>query len=409
MTIVLLLLIYLIFISLGLPDSIIGTTWPALSTSLNIPEDYQGILTCSISLCTIISSFFSTALIKKFKTGPVVCGSIILTVVGLIIFSISPNFWIMLIAALPLGLGAGAIDAALNNYVALHYNALHMNWLHASWGIGATISPMIVSSFISSENLNGWRTGGLILAGIQAAIFIISLTTLPLWKKSEKIFTEREKDKVNEEESKADIGFIKTFKIRGIWFALIAFLAYISVESLTGMWFSSMVHFGLVDSSGNSLVDESTAALWGSFFYLGVTAGRFIAGPISLKVNERFMIRIGESFILIGIILLFMQFNIILMPIAVVLMGLGCGPVYPAIIRDTVRRFTKTYSQNVMGVQMSFAYIANFLIAPLFGVIAKATTFLILPYILIAFFILLVFGNETINFLVKRKPTFNVN
>ncbi len=402
MTTILLLIIYLIFISLGLPDSLIGTTWPSISQSLNVSEDYQGLITCTISLCTIISSFFSPYLIKKLKPSGTVTISIVLTVIGLVSLSFVPSFWFMLLAAIPLGLGGGAIDVTLNNYVALHYKALHMNWLHSFWGVGTTISPMILSLFLSDNN--GWRSGALVLAGIQGIILIISLTCIPLWKKAEVIFAKREEN--NEENGEnndetIELTYKKTFALKGVWFALFGFLAYTAVESLTGMWFSSMVHFGLN-------VSEQDSTLWGSFFYLGITIGRFISGIISLKVKEKNMIRIGESLILIGIIFLFMTFNIKIMPFAVVLIGLGCAPVYPAIIKDTPNRFTKKYSQNVMGIQVSFAYISNFLIAPLFGVVAKYTTFLILPYCVLFFFIILVLGNEGINLIGKKNKELNI-
>ena len=401
MTTILLLIIYLIFISLGLPDSLVGTTWPSISQSLGVPEDYQGILTCVISLCTIISSFFSPYLIKKLKPSGTVAISIVLTVIGLIALSFVPSFWFMLLAAIPLGLGGGAIDATLNNYVALHYKAIHMNWLHSFWGVGTTISPLIISSFLTDND--GWRKGAIILAIIQAAICIISLVCIPLWKKCENIFALREKNSETtvEDTEVVELGYKKTFALKGVWFALFGFLAYTAVESLAGMWFSSMVHFGLN-------VSEQDATLWASFFYLGITIGRFISGIISLKVKEKNMIRIGESIIFVGIILLFMTFEPKIMPFAVVLIGLGCAPVYPAIIKDTPNRFTKKYSQNVMGIQMSFAYISNFLIAPLFGVVAKYTTFLILPYCVLFFFIILVLGNEGINLLGKKNKELKI-
>ena len=401
MTTVLLIVIYLVFISLGLPDSLIGTAWPAISTSLNIDESFQGFITSAISLCTIISSFFSIYIIRKLKTSGTIVLSIGLTVLGLVLFTLMPNFYLLFIACIPLGLGGGAIDATLNNYVALHYKALHMNWLHSFWGVGATTSPLIISYFLTND-INGWRKGGLVLAAIQFSILLVSILAIPLYKKCEIIFAKREVQEVKKEE-KADISILDTFRIRGIFFALFGFLAYTSVESLTGMWFSSYVHFGLTNTDGSALVSEAQAAKWGSFFYLGITIGRFISGLLSLKIKEKNMIRIGEVIIAIGIVLLSINVNlsIILLPISIVLIGLGCAPIYPAIIKDTPNRFTSTYSQNVMGIQMSFAYISNFIIAPAFGFIAKATSFIYLPYFIIAFFLLLVFGNEGINFKIK--------
>lgn len=398
MSIFLLIVIYLIFISLGLPDSIIGTGWPAIANSLSLNESFQGILTSLISLNTIISAFFAPKIIKHLKTGLTVTLSIILTVIGLVIFSYAPNFYILILACIPLGLGAGAIDTALNNFVALNYKALHMNWLHSFWGVGATISPLIISHFLINNN-EGWRNGTIVLALIQGCIFLISLSILPVWNKCYKIFDKR---RVNEEKvTKADIKTFDVFKIRGIWFGLIGFFSYICVESITGMWFSSMTHYALN-------VSEQLSTKWGSYFYLGITIGRFISGILSLKIKEQNMIRIGESIILVGVILLFMTFNINIMPIGLVLIGLGCAPIYPATLKATPSRFMEKYSENVMSMQMVFAYIANLVIAPLFGVVAKSTTFLILPYVVAFFLILLFISNEGIAYKAKKEPVFDI-
>lgn len=409
MTIALLIVIYLVFISLGLPDSIISSAWPSISESLKVEASYQGILSPCISIMTIISAFFSPYLIKKFTTKYVVLFSILLTCLGLIGASFIPNFWLFLLIAIPLGLGGGAIDSALNNYVALHYKALHMNWLHSFWGVGAFVSPLILSSFLESD-INGWRVAIRILALIQISIFLITLFTLPLWKKSEIIFEKREKIvEQKEEDKKADITLKQTFKIRALFPALFAFFSYIAIESLTGFWFSSMITYGFVDSNGNSLVPYDLATEWTTYFYVGISAGRFIAGLLSLKFNEKTMIRIGESVLFIGVILMMMQFEIYLMPISLVLIGLGCAPIYPAIIKSTPIRFSKKYSQNIMGLEMAFAYIANFTIAPLFGPIANVTTFLILPYVVFGFLIILILGNEITNYKIKKVPEIVLN
>lgn len=400
MSIFLLVVIYLIFISLGLPDSIIGTSWPSLANTFGVSESFQGILTSLISLCTIISAFFAPKIIKRLKTGLTVTLSIILTVIGLLIFSFAPNFYVLILACFPLGLGAGAIDTALNNFVALHYKAIHMNWLHSFWGVGATISPLIISSFLTTSD-EGWRKGIIVLAIIQGVIFITSLSILPVWNTCYKIFEEREKKDNVETEEKAELPLLKAFKIRGVWFALLGFFSYICVESITGMWFSSMTHYGLN-------VSEQLSTQWASYFYLGITIGRFIAGILSLKISEKNMIRIGESILTIGVILLFMNFNIYILPVGLVLVGLGCAPIYPAILKATPSRFMAKYSENVISIQMVFAYIANLVVAPLFGVIAKATTFLILPYVIGFFLILLILSNEAIAIKVKKEPIFEI-
>lgn len=392
MSVVLLLIIYLIFISLGLPDSLIPSSWPAMSQSLGVSSDYQGILTLVVSFCTIISSFLTTKLIEWFTTKGVVIGSILFTVIGLIGFSFSPNFALLIVSAIPLGLGAGAIDTALNNYVAVNYKALHLNWLHAFWGVGASISPLICGAFLT--DINGWRNAAICLAIIQASIWLVSVVTIKVWKKAETQFETREENK--EEETKEKGSFFKTFKIRGVIPALFGFFCYIAVEQTTACWFSSMLVFDMG-------VSEDLASSWTSLFYVGMMVGRLLSGLISLKIKDKNLIRIGEGLILTGTILMCLRFNIYLMPVGLVIIGLGCAPVYPAIIHSTPERFTVKHSQAVMSIQMGFAYMANVSISPLFGVVGKNTTFLILPYVILGFLIILALSNEFVNYLTKAN------
>ncbi|MCI6789448.1 MAG: MFS transporter [Mollicutes bacterium] len=393
MSILLLLVIYLIFISLGLPDSLIGSSWPAIYQSLNVSSSLQGFLTLIISLCTIISSFASSKLVSTFKQKGVVIISICLTVIGLICISYSSKFVYLCLSAIPLGFGAGAIDSTLNNYVAINYKAIHLNFLHAFWGIGAGISPFIVGIFLT--NLNGWRNGALCLAIIQSFILLISICSIKLWDKAEIIFSKREKDE-DEEINAVNFGFIKTFRIKGVIFALIAFFCYMAVEQTAAMWFSTML-------VNNFEVSVKIANNWNGLFYLGILSGRIISGFISLKVDDKNMIRLGESILLIGIILMTLRFNLYIMPASLFIIGFGCGPIYPSIIHSTPTRFTKTYSQSVMSIQVSCAYIANITISPLFGVIGKYTTYLLLPYLLLLFFIIMSACNEVVNIKVKDK------
>ena len=374
MATLLLLIIYLIFISLGLPDSLVASSWPAISQSLEISADFQGILTFVVSLCTIISSFLTAKLVKWFTAKGVVLISILLTAIGLICISYSPNFALIVVSAIPLGLGAGAIDSTLNNYVAINYKAIHLNWLHAFWGVGASISPLIL---------------------IQSCIWLICVASIKVWKKAEIEFESR-KTEATEEEQKINTSFLKTFKLRGVIPALIGFFCYIAIEQTTANWFSSMVVF-------NMGVAENTAANWAALFYVGIMVGRLLSGVVSLKINDKNLIRIGEGIILFGLILMCMQFNVYLMPVALVLIGFGCAPIYPAIIHSTPNRFTVEHSQSVMSIQMGFAYIANVTFAPLFGVIGKNTTFLILPYVIIGVLILSVVSNELVNKLTQNN------
>ncbi len=397
MSVVLLLIIYLIFISLGLPDSLVPSSWPAMSQSLGVSSDYQGILTLVVSFCTIISSFLTTKLIEWFTTKGVVIGSILFTVIGLIGFSFSPNFSLLIVSAIPLGLGAGAIDTALNNYVAVNYKALHLNWLHAFWGVGASISPLICGAFLT--DINGWRNAAICLAIIQASIWLVSVVTIKVWKKAETQFETREKNK--EEETKEKGSFFKTFKIRGVIPALFGFFCYIAVEQTTACWFSSMLVFDMG-------VSEDLASSWTSLFYVGMMVGRLLSGLISLKTKDKNLIRIGEGLILTGTILMCLRFNIYLMSVGLVIIGLGCAPVYPAIIHSTPERFTVKHSQAVMSIQMGFAYMANVSISPLFGIVGKNTTFLILPYVILGFLIILALSNEFVNYLTKANKEKNL-
>lgn len=395
MSTLLLLVIYLVFISLGLPDSLIGSTWPAISKTLEISEDLQGILTASISVCTIISAFLTPKLLPIIKEKGIVLISILLTAVGLILISFSQNFYLLILSCIPLGIGAGAIDTTLNNYVAINYKSIHLNWLHAFWGVGASISPFICAIFLT--DLNGWRNAALVLAIIQFSIWFISLLSAPLWKICE---LKRDLD-INKEENKEKIGFLKTIKYPGVLYSIIAFFAYIAIESTSQQWFSSMVVFDMG-------VKESLASSWTSLFFIGITVGRLLSGLISLKINDKNMIRIGESVLFIGIILLTFKFNVYIMPAAIFLIGFGCAPIYPSIIHATPTRFGEKMSPFVMAIQVGCAYIANITVSPLFGVIGKATTFLILPYALLFILIILVLGNELVLIRInkeKKKPT----
>lgn len=393
MSVILLAIIYIIFISLGLPDTLIGSSWPSISASLSIDVSTQGILTFTCSLCTIISSFLTIKIVKLISEKRTIILSIFLTVSGLIIIGFSQSFVYLCLAMIVLGFGGGAIDSTLNNYVSLHYKALHLNWLHAFWGVGAFLSPVILSIFLT--DINGWRNGAFCLAIIQSCIFLITLSSVKLWD-----FVQFNEKREVEAKTKNEIGFFKTFKIKNVIWAIIGFYSYIAIEQTIGLWASSMASFSLEFS-------KNDAALWTSLYYGGIMGGRFLSGFISLKLDDKKLIRIGETIIILGIILL--GFSILekyLMPVSLIIIGLGAAPIYPAIIHSTPRRFSKELSQNVMSVQVGCAYIANITAAPLFGIIASKTTFNILPLFVGIFSLLLIFSNEVVD---KKVPNFNKN
>lgn len=394
MKIALLIVIYLIFISLGLPDSFIGSCWPTISEYFKISRDFQGIFSLIVSFFTIASSFLTIKLTKYLKNYGVIAISIGLTISGLIIIGFSDNYYLLLLAAIPLGFGGGAIDSILNSYVSLHYKAIHLNFLHAFWGIGAFISPLIIGSFIVDPR--GFKDAAFVLSIIQTTILIITLSTLVLWVKVDKIYNIDSRNTTNSENNKENIGFFNTFKLRGVLFACITFFSYIAIESLAYSWFTSLCVFGMN-------IDNDIASKYLSLFYIAISLGRVISGLLSIKIKDKNLIRIGEGILLIGIILLTFKFNFVFMPIALFIIGLGCGPIYPSIVHSTVDKFTSKYSSAVMSIQIGFAYMANISVAPLFGILGNATTFLLLPYIMLIFFIILVSGNEIVLKLTKDK------
>ena len=394
MKIALLIVIYLIFISLGLPDSFIGSCWPTISEYFKISRDFQGIFSFIVSFFTITSSFLTIKLTKYLKNYGVIAISIGLTISGLIIIGFSDNYYLLLLAAIPLGFGGGAIDSILNSYVSLHYKAIHLNFLHAFWGIGAFISPLIIGSFIVDPR--GFKDAAFVLSINQTTILIITLSTLVLWVKVDKIYNIDSRNVTNSENSQENIGFFNTFKLRGVIFACITFFSYIAIESLAYSWFTSLCVFGMN-------IDNDIASKYLSLFYIAISLGRVISGLLSIKIKDKNLIRIGEGILLIGIILLTFKFNFVFMPIALFIIGLGCGPIYPSIVHSTVDKFTSKYSSAVMSIQIGFAYMANISVAPLFGILGNATTFLILPYIMLIFFVILVSGNEIVLKLTKDK------
>ncbi len=398
MSIVLLIIIYLIFISLGLPDSVLGSTFPAIAENLETSPDMAGYISFVISGCTIISSLFSEKMIKRFSTKFVVCFSILLTAMGLVLFHLVTKdyVWAFFPIAVLLGLGAGAIDSALNNYVALHYKAIHMNWLHCSWGIGASLSPIIIAPFIDSSNHSfGWNKGILLIAIIQFSIALISFVSLPLWGKAEK----GSKLNVEEEQEKQSNPISKKVLFRNpvFYLAMLGFFCYCGLETTTGNWAGFFFQYGRG-------FDTQQAARLDSMFYIGITAGRFVCGPVSLKVSEKNMMRIGEGILISGCVLAILPFSSVLSIIGVLMIGAGCAPIYPAIIRSTPYRFSKSMSQHVMGLQMAIAYCGNLIISPIYGVIAKTfNLYSMLPVLVLILALIMAFSHETINVMLNRR------
>lgn len=380
----LLALIYLAFISLGLPDSLLGAGWPTMYGELGVPVSYMGIVSMVISGGTIVSSLMSDRLTRKFGTRVVTVVSVFLTAGALFGFSFSDRFWMLILFSVPYGLGAGAIDAALNNYIALHYSARHMSWLHCFWGVGAIVSPFIMSYALTSST---WNDGCRIVGYIQLGIAALLLVTLPVWKINSK--------KTGAVEQKS-IGLIGALKIKGVPFILIGFFAYCAAEATAMQWAST--YFVEVKH-----ISEAQAAQFASLFYIGITAGRFLSGFVSAKIGDRRMIIIGASVLTLGIILLVIPVTAAELSLAgFVIIGLGCAPIYPSIIHSTPANFGAENSGAIIGIQMACAYVGSTFMPPLFGLIGSATDFAILPLYLIVFVVLMLVMTE-LTFRTARK------
>ncbi len=383
----LLIVIYLVFISLGLPDSLFGVSWPVVHTEFGLPESFASVYSVIISVCTGGVSFVSGWLIRKFGTGKVTLFSILLTAFGLIGISLSPNVVVMLICSVIMGYGAGAIDTGLNNFVSLHYKAQHMNWLHCFWGIGVTVSPMIMAQFLTGET-GAWRNGYKVVALMQVAFAALVLFTLPKWKKLETPVSA-------ESEEKTDKSFIEILKIKGVLTGTFSLGLYCSMEFLLGTWGATYI----VNTLGLS---PDTAAMWVSLYYGGIMLGRVIAGFVSMKYSDNSLIRAG-------IIVCFAGMIVLLLPIGVyslaglLLIGIGFGPVFPSTLHAIPERFGKKYSADITGYHMGGAYAIGFGLQLIYGFVASATTFKITPFVLIGLCIALaIFSEKTIR-TVKNK------
>ncbi len=370
MYLLLLAVIYLTFISLGLPDSLLGSAWPTIRVDYDVPLSYMGIISMIISLGTVFSGLFSERMTKKFGTRGVTIVSVFLTAIALYGFSTTSSMYQMCLWAIPCGLGAGAIDAALNNYVALHYNSKHMSWLHCFWGVGTIISPYIMSYFLTHSV---WKDGYRWVSYIQFAIAIILILTIPLWKINEVKEAAKVETKI--------LGIKGALKIKGVPYILLGFLCYCAAESTSMLWASSY----LEGTRGSS--KEEAAAL-GALFFIGITVGRFLAGFITDKLGDNKMIRFGVSIAIVGVICILIPVKIVTIA-GFVIIGLGCAPVYPSIIHSTPANFGAENSQGIIGIQMASAYIGSTFMPPLFGLIANYISLKLMPIYLLFFFCLL--------------------
>lgn len=379
----LIIVIYLAFISLGLPDALLGSSWPIMHLEMNVPLSYAGIISMIIALGTIISSLLSDKLTKRFSSFKVTLVSVLLTAFALFGFSISSSFWMLVLFAIPYGIGAGGVDASLNNYVALNYSSKHMSWLHCMWGVGASFGPYIMS--YSLINNGSWNDGYLIISIIQIILTFIILMSMPLWKNN----------KENEFQSVKSLSLKEIWNLKGARFIIIAFFCYCALEQTCGLWASSylVIRFD---------IEEEVAALFASLFYLGITIGRFVNGFLTIKYSDKVLIRCGMIIIFIGIAFVFLPFNVILSYIGILIIGLGCAPIYPCIIHSTPYIFGEDKSQALVGVEMASAYLGTLLAPPLFGLIANYVSISLYPlYLLIILVVMFIMYERLVK--IKSK------
>lgn len=375
----LLVTIYIAFISLGLPDSLLGAAWPVMHEDLGAPLSYAGIISMIIAFGTVVSSLQSDRLTLWLGTGKVTAISVAMTATALLGFSASSEFWMLCLWAIPYGLGAGGVDAALNNYVALHYRSWHMSWLHCMWGVGAATGPYIMG--MALEMGTGWPAGYHIIAVMQVVLTIILFASLPLWKER--------KDEVQADSGhkRKPLSLREIFWIPGAREILVAFFCYSAVEQTCGLWASSFLNL----SKG---ISAEQAASFGAMFFIGITVGRAINGFLAMRMHDESMIRMGQVLILFGIVTVMLPAGDAVALAGLILIGLGCAPIYPCIIHSTPTHFGKDKSQAIIGVQMAAAYIGTMLMPPLFGILANHLSISLLPIYLLVLLAIMAFMHE---------------
>lgn len=383
--ILLLSIIYLAFISLGLPDSLLGVAWPVMRTEFGADLEVAGWLFMTIAGGTIISSLFSGKILNRFETSHVTAFCAAITASSLLGFYFAPSLIWLFLLSIPLGLGAGVVDAALNHFVATRYKAHHMNWLHCFWGVGATTGPLIMAAMMSESS--EWRSGYLTVALTQFGLALVLLLSLPLWKQAPVAVSD-----VPDDLSLTDTA---SKRLVGLPFALASFVLYCGAEALIGLWGSSY----LVQVKSFSV---QTAATWISVYYGSITVGRFLSGFLSLRLTNRQLIRAGQGTALVGSLLFFLPLDGLMLT-GFILIGLGLAPIYPAMLHETPVRFGRDAAKRLMGIQMAFAYSGSTFLPPLFGVLASLLTLQLFPVTGFLMILFLLLCSERLNRVLAKR------
>ena len=411
---ILLLMIYLAFVSLGLPDALLGSAWPIMYQEFAVPVSYSGTVFMIICGGTILSSLNSEKLNRRFGTGKITAISVFLTAIALFGFSISHSFLMLCLFAIPYGLGAGSVDAALNHYVALHYSSRHMSWLHCMWGLGASVGPYIMGFVLQKGE--PWSRGYLIVSLIQFALAIALFCSLSLWKKKPEELKEnaastakQENSQQNEfrqnesqlescsEEAKKQeplpsgvskqkaLSLKEIFAIPGAKECMASFYAYCALEQTVGLWAGSFMVLALG-------MEENLAASFVALYYFGITFGRFLSGFFTMKWKDEQLVLGGSAIVFFGIFLLFTPWSKAMVLPALILIGLGCAPVYPSVIHSTPYNFGVEHSSALIGAQMASAYVGTLIMPPLFGVLGRSFSMKLFPYYSMFLLLLMIFA-----------------
>ena len=386
----LLAIIYLSFISLGLPDAALGAAWPVMHPQMGVPVSYMGAVSILISGSTIVASLLSDRLTRRFGTGKVTAVSVLMTALALFGFSVSRSYWMLLLLAVPYGLGAGGVDASLNNYVALHYASRHMSWLHCMWSLGAATGPYIMGYALTAGQ--GWPMGYRYLGIIQIVLTLVLFWNLPKWKKPAW-------QQVQEEQTKV-LSLRQILSIPGAKAVLLTFICYCAIEQTLGSWASS--YFVMRDG-----VSEEEAASLAGVFYIGITIGRFLSGFATMRFNNTQMVRLGQGIMGAGVVIMLLPFGKTASVIGLVLIGLGGAPIFPCIIHSTPEHFGPENAQAVIGVQMASAYVGILAAPPVFGILAEHISMHLLPFFTAAILIAMVLMHERLVRISRDKHTKN--
>jgi len=391
---ILLLMIYLAFISLGLPDALLGSAWPIMYQEFAVPVSYSGTVFMIICGGTICSSLNSEKLNRRFGTGKITAISVFLTAIALFGFSISHSFLMLCLFAIPYGLGAGSVDAALNHYVALHYSSRHMSWLHCMWGLGASVGPYIMGFVL--QRGEPWNRGYLIVSIIQFILAIILFCSLSLWKKNPEELKENGSNAPVGMEGKATsdgaeapkqraLSLKEVFAIPGAKECMASFYSYCALEQTVGLWAGSFMVLALG-------MEENLAASFVALYYFGITFGRFLSGFFTMKWKDEQLVLGGSAIVFFGIFLLFTPWSKAMVLPALILIGLGCAPVYPSVIHSTPYNFGVEHSSALIGAQMASAYVGTLIMPPLFGVLGRSFSMKLFPYYSMFLLLLMIFA-----------------